>query len=187
MANLIKKPDITELYIKHKELGMLLKRYEILNKEYINIVYNKKSSRQDIDNLNAELKTVNEKLIQMSKDIQILSNKLKPNNTKHQESIRKINERIERLIPMLSNKKFEFRKNEDDLNDIIGQEHDSKIIEESSNLKYIVLFILMIIIIVILIKSLLNPNETSVEFFIFVLILIVVIYQIVIWFLNKFT
>ena len=54
MDNLIKKPDITELYIKHKELGMLLKRYEILNKEYINIVYNKKSSRQDIDNLNAE-------------------------------------------------------------------------------------------------------------------------------------
>ena len=109
MDNLIKKPDITELYIKYKELSMLLKRYEILNKEYINIVYNKKSSRKAIDNLSAELNTVNKKLIQMSKDIQILSNKLKPNNTKHQQSIRKINERIKILIPMLSNKKFEFR------------------------------------------------------------------------------
>ena len=162
-------------------------RIEYICLEYINIVYNKKSSRKAIDNLSAELNTVNKKLIQMSKDIQILSNKLKPNNTKHQQSIRKINERIKILIPMLSNKKFEFRKIVDDLNDIIGQEHDSKIIEGSSNLKYIVLFFLMIIIIVILIKSLLNPNETTVEFFIFVLILIVVIYQIVIWFLNKLT
>ena len=63
MDNLNKTPDITELYIKHKELGMMLKRYENLNKEYIDIVYKKQCSRTDIDNLNEEIKTVNEKLI----------------------------------------------------------------------------------------------------------------------------
>jgi hypothetical protein len=32
-----------------------------------------------------------------------------------------------------------------------------------------------------------NPYESSVEFFIFILISIVVIYQIIMWILNKFT
>ena len=91
MDNLNKNPDITELYIKNKELGMLLKRYEILNKEYIDMVYNKQCSKPDIDNLNAELKIVNKKLIEMSNEIQRLSTKLKPNNSEHEESIRKIN------------------------------------------------------------------------------------------------
>ena len=185
MDNLNKTPDITELYIKHKELGMLLKRYEILNKEYIDMVYNKQCSKPDIDNLNAELKIVNKKLIQMSNEIQLLSTKLKPNNSEHEDSIRKINKKIERLMPMLCNKKNEFVRNDNELNDLIGQEHNSKIVEESSNMKYILLFICMIIIVMLSITSLLNPHETSIEFFIFILILIVVIYQIVMWVLNK--
>lgn len=187
MDNLNKTPDITELYIKHKELGMMLKRYENLNKEYIDIVYKKQCSRTDIDNLNEEIKTVNEKLIQMSNEIQTLSNKLKPNNSEHEEAIREINGKIERLMPMLCNKKNEFVRNDNELTDLIGQEHNSKIVEESSNMKYILLFICMIIIIIVLIKSLTNPYESSVEFFIFILISIVVIYQIIMWILNKFT
>ena len=90
-------------------------------------------------------------------------------------------------MPMLCNKKNEFVRNDNELTDLIGQEHNSKIVEESSNMKYILLFICMIIIIIVLIKSLTNPYESSVEFFIFILISIVVIYQIIMWILNKFT
>ena len=147
----------------------------------------KKINQPQIEALNEEIKTVNEKLIQMSNEIQTLSNKLKPNNSEHEEAIREINGKIERLMPMLCNKKNEFVRNDNELTDLIGQEHNSKIVEESSNMKYILLFICMIIIIIVLIKSLTNPYESSVEFFIFILISIVVIYQIIMWILNKFT
>ena len=178
------KPDITELYVKHKELTMLLKRYENLNKEYIDIIYKNQGSKEDIDQLNREINIVNEKLIKLSNELQELNIKLNPENIEHQKALKVIETKIESLMPMLINTKNEFEKTDNEFTDIIGQEKNSKIVEESSNLKYIVLLFFTIILIVILSTSLITPYQTKAELFIFLLIVLVIVYQIIYRFLK---
>jgi len=178
-------PDITELYIKHKELGMLLKRYENLNKQYIDLIYVRKGSKEEIDSLNMELNEVNTKLIGLAKQLQDLSHKLKSNTATHTNAIKDVEKKIENLMPVLLKQQSELDKQQNELNDAIGQQNNSNGVEEMSNLKYILLLLLTVMILLASIYSLLSPTETKLEIFIFSVMSFVITHQIVQAVLHK--
>jgi hypothetical protein len=179
-----KNPDITELYIKNKELSMLLKRYENLNKQYIDLI-NKNSSKEEIDNLNNELNEVNGKLIGLSNQLQLVSNKLKSSSVTHANSIKDIEIKIENLMPILYKEQSKLESQRKELIDSIGQEENSEIVEESSNLQYVFLFLFALMMIAGLIYSFLTPTETRLEIFIFSIMSFLITHQIVQAILHK--
>lgn len=187
MDNLNKNqnPDITELYIKQKELAMLLKRYENLNKQYIDLVYVKKSSKEEIDSLNIELNEVNTKLIELAKELQDLSHTLKPNTVTHTNAIKDVEKKIENLMPVLLKHQGELDVQRNELTDAIGQQDSSNVVEESSNLKYIFLLLFTIMILMASIYSLMSPTETKLELFIFSVMSFVITHQIIQAILHK--
>lgn len=178
-------PDLIALYVKHKEFEMSLKRFENLNKQYIDAVYKKKSSREEINKINAELNTTNSNLINLSNQMKNLSNKLKTKSTVNVKKVNEVENRIEKLMPMLLKEQRRIDRENRELMDAIGQEDNSVISEESSNLKYLFLFIFVLLILVALVHSLTSPIETRAEKFIFSLLLLVIIYQIIIWISRK--
>jgi len=178
-------PDLVSLYVKHKEFEMLLKRYENLNKQYIDAVYNKKSSKQEIDKINADLNTTNSNLINLSDQMKSLNDKLKTKSSVNINKVNEIENRIEKLMPILLKEQSRINRENRELMDAIGQEAERVRFQESSNLKYIFLFIFVLLILAALVHSLISPIETRVEKFIFSLIILVILYQIVIWISRK--
>jgi hypothetical protein len=185
MDNKNKNPDLITLYVKHKEFEMLLKRYENLNKQYIDAVYKKKSSKEEINKINSELDVTNVNLIDLSKQMTDLSNKLKTQSSVNIEKINSVEKRIEKLMPILQKEQRRLSRENKEFVDSMGQQDNSVIVEESSNLRYLFLFIFVFLVIAALVHSLTSPFETKLEGVIFSLIIAVVLYQIVIWILHK--